>query len=124
MTSGQAKIQEDNNFRIMRILQENPDLTQRELAEKLGLSVGGLNYCLNALIDKGLVKMQNFSSSKNKFKYVYLLTPMGIAEKVALTNRFLSRKMEEFEALKLEIESLVSFQLNRTLSLPKSLRFR
>ena len=108
MTSRQAQIQEDTHFRIMRILQENPDLTQRELAEKLGMSVGGLNYCLNALIDKGLVKMQNFSNSKNKFKYVYLLTPMGIAEKVALTTRFLSRKMEEFEALKLEIEVLRS----------------
>jgi EPS-associated MarR family transcriptional regulator len=108
MTSRQAKIQEDTHFRIMRILQENPDLTQRELAEKLGMSVGGLNYCLNALIDKGLVKMQNFSSSKNKFKYVYLLTPMGIAEKVALTTRFLSRKMEEYEALKIEIEALKS----------------
>ena len=108
MTSRQAKIQEDTHFRIMRILQENPDLTQRELAEKLGMSVGGLNYCLNALIDKGLVKMQNFSNSKNKFKYVYLLTPMGIAEKVALTTRFLSRKMEEYEALKLEIEALKS----------------
>jgi len=92
----------------MLILQENPDLTQRELADKLGMSVGGLNYCLNALIDKGLVKMQNFSSSKNKFKYVYLLTPMGIAEKVALTTCFLSRKMEEYEALKLEIEALKS----------------
>ncbi len=89
-------------------MQENPDLTQRELAEKLGMSVGGLNYCLNALIDKGLVKMQNFSSSKNKFKYVYLLTPTGITEKVALTTRFLSRKMEEYEALKLEIEALKS----------------
>ena len=87
-------------------MQENPDLTQRELAEKLGMSVGGLNYCLNALIDKGLVKMQNFSNSKNKFKYVYLLTPMGIAEKVALTTRFLCRKMEEYEALKLEIQTL------------------
>ena len=108
MTSRQAKIQEDTHFRIMRILQENPDRTQRELAEKLGMSVGGLNYCLNALIDKGLVKMQNFSDSKNKFKYVYLLTPMGIAEKVALTTRFLSRKMEEYEALKLEIEELKS----------------
>jgi EPS-associated MarR family transcriptional regulator len=80
----------------------------RELADQLGMSVGGLNYCLNALIDKGLVKMQNFSNSKNKFKYVYLLTPMGIAEKVALTTRFLSRKMEEYEALKLEIEALRS----------------
>jgi EPS-associated MarR family transcriptional regulator len=92
----------------MRILQENPDLTQRELADKLGMSVGGLNYCLNAMIDKGLVKMQNFSNSKNKFKYVYLLTPIGMAEKVAITTRFLSRKMEEYEALKLEIEALKS----------------
>ena len=108
MTSLQAQIQEDNHFRIMRILKENPELTQRELAEKLGMSVGGLNYCINALIDKGLVKMQNFSNSKNKFKYVYLLTPMGIAEKVALTTRFLSRKMEEYEALKLEIVALNS----------------
>ena len=106
MTSRQAKIQEDTHFRIMRILQENPDLTQRELAEKLGMSVGGLNYCLNALIEKGLVKMQNFSDSKNKFKYLYLLTPMGITEKVALTTRFLSRKMEKYEALKLEIKNL------------------
>jgi len=108
MTSRQAKIQEDTHFRIMRILQDNPDLTQRELADKLGMSVGGLNYCLNALIDKGFVKMANFSKSKNKFKYVYLLTPQGIAEKVALTSRFLKRKMEEYEALKAEIEALKS----------------
>jgi EPS-associated MarR family transcriptional regulator len=90
----------------MRILQENPDLTQRELAEKLGMSVGGLNYCLNALIDKGLVKMQNFSKSKNKFKYVYLLTQEGISEKITLTSRFLERKKAEYEALKVEIECL------------------
>ena len=106
MTSRQAQIQEDTYFRVMRILQENPDLTQRELAEKLGVSVGGLNYCLNALMDKGWVKMQNFQNSKNKFKYVYLLTPQGIAEKVALTSRFLERKMREYENLKVEIESL------------------
>ena len=78
----------------------------QELADKLGMSVGGLNYCLNALIDKGFVKMANFSKSKNKFKYVYLLTPQGIAEKVALTSRFLKRKMEEYDALKVEIEAL------------------
>ena len=90
----------------MRILQENPDLTQRELADKLGMSVGGLNYCLNALIGKGLVKMQHFQNSKNKFKYVYLLTPMGVAEKLVLTSQFLRRKMQEYEALKAEIESL------------------
>jgi len=106
MTSRQAQIQEDTYFRVMRILQENPDLTQRELAEKLGVSVGGLNYCLKALMDKGWVKMQNFQNSKNKFKYVYLLTPQGIAERVALTSRFLDRKMQEYEALKAEIDSL------------------
>ena len=106
MTSRQAQIQEDTNFRVMRILQENPDLTQRELAEKLGVSVGGLNYCLNALMDKGWVKMQNFQNSKNKFKYVYLLTPQGIAEKANLTSRFLERKMREYENLKAEIVSL------------------
>ena len=108
MTSRQAKIQEDTYFRVMRLLQENPDLTQRELAEQLGVSVGGLNYCLKALMEKGWVKMQNFSHSKNKFKYVYLLTPQGIAERARLTKRFLKRKMEEYDALKAEIESLKS----------------
>ena len=106
MTSRQSQIQEDIYFRVMQILQANPDLTQRELAEKLGVSVGGLNYCLKALMDKGWVKMQNFQNSKNKFKYVYLLTPQGIAKKVALTSRFLGRKMQEYETLKAEIEFL------------------
>jgi EPS-associated MarR family transcriptional regulator len=92
----------------MRILQENPDLTQRELAEKLGMSVGGLNYCLKALMEKGLVKMKNFANSKNKFGYVYVLTPTGVAEKAAITHRFLQRKMDEYEALKVEIEALRS----------------
>lgn len=108
MTSRQAKIQEDTHFRIMLILQGNPDLTQRELADKLGMSVGGLNYCLKALIDKGFVKMANFQNSKNKFKYVYLLTPQGIAEKMVMTGRFLRRKMEEYDALKVEIEALMA----------------
>jgi EPS-associated MarR family transcriptional regulator len=106
MTSRQAKLQEDTNFRVMRILQENPDLTQRELAEKLGISVGGLNYCLKALMGKGLVKMKNFANSKSKFGYVYVLTPSGMAERAAITHRFLKRKMEEYEALKIEIEAL------------------
>ena len=108
MTSRQAKLQEDTYFRVMRILQENPDLTQRELAEKLGISVGGLNYCLKALMEKGLVKMKNFADSKNKFGYVYVLTPSGMTEKAAITHRFLKRKMEEYEALKAEIEALKS----------------
>jgi EPS-associated MarR family transcriptional regulator len=106
MTSRQAKLQEDTYFRVMRLLEENPDLTQRELAEKLGISVGGLNYCLKALMEKGLVKMKNFANSKNKFGYVYVLTPTGMAEKAAITQRFLKRKMEEYEALKAEIENL------------------
>jgi EPS-associated MarR family transcriptional regulator len=108
MASRQANLQEDTYFRVMRILEENPDLTQRELAEKLGISVGGLNYCLKALMEKGLVKMKNFANSKNKFGYVYVLTPTGIAEKATITHRFLRRKMNEYEALKAEIEALRS----------------
>ncbi len=106
MTSRQINTQDETHFRVMRILQDNPDLTQRELAQELGISVGGLNYCLNALIDKGFVKVSNFQQSKNKFKYVYLLTPQGFAEKVSMTSRFLKRKMDEYDALKGEIEAL------------------
>lgn len=106
MPSKQAQTQEDTYFRVLRILKENPDFTQRELAEKLGVSVGSLNYCLKALIDKGWIKMQNFSQSKNKFGYVYILTPRGIAEKAALTGSFLKRKLVEYEELKAEIDSL------------------
>ena len=106
VTSRQAKLQEDTYFRVMRILQENPDLTQRELAERLGISVGGLNYCLKALMDKGLVKMKNFANSKNKFGYVYVLTPRGMVEKAAITQGFLLRKMAEYDALKAEIDAL------------------
>lgn len=108
MSSRQAKIQEDTYFRVMRLLQENPDLTQRELAQKLGVSVGGLNYCLKALMEKGWVKMQNFAHSKNKFGYIYVMTPRGLSEKAALTSQFLKRKMDEYEALKAEIEALKS----------------
>ncbi len=105
-TQTQTQTQEDTYFRVLRALNENPDLTQRELAQKLGVSVGSLNYCLKALIEKGWVKMQNFSQSKNKFGYVYILTPRGMAEKAALTGNFLKRKLVEYEALKAEIESL------------------
>jgi EPS-associated MarR family transcriptional regulator len=106
MPSKQSHSQEDIYFRVLRILKENPDLTQRELAEKLSVSVGTLNYCLKALIQKGWIKMQNFSQSKNKFGYVYILTPKGISEKAALISNFLKRKLSEHESLKLEIESL------------------
>lgn len=106
MPSRRSQLQEDTYFRVLRMLQENPDMTQREIAEKLGISTSGLNYCLKALIDKGWVKVQNFSQSKNKFGYIYVLTPQGIAEKAILTGRFLRRKLEEYEALRVEIDAL------------------
>jgi EPS-associated MarR family transcriptional regulator len=108
MTSRRSQLQEDTYFRVLRMLQDNPDMTQREIAEKLGISTSGLNYCLKALIDKGWVKVQNFSQSKNKFGYIYVLTPQGIAEKAVLTGRFLKRKMHEYETLRAEIEALQS----------------
>jgi EPS-associated MarR family transcriptional regulator len=90
----------------MRLLEANPDMSQRDLAAHVGISLGSLNYCLKALMDKGFVKLENFQNSRHKFKYVYILTPAGIAQKVALTGRFLKRKMQEYEALKSEIEGL------------------
>jgi EPS-associated MarR family transcriptional regulator len=106
MTSRQNQLQHDTYFRVMRLLQENPDLSQRELAHRLGVSVGGLNYCLKALIEKGWVKVHNFRQSKEKLGYAYILTPQGLIEKARLTGSFLSRKMQEFEALRSEIEAL------------------
>jgi EPS-associated MarR family transcriptional regulator len=100
------KRQEEARFQVMFILQKNPDISQRELAVKLGLSLGSVNYVLRALVAKGLVKAQNFSSSKKKLVYVYVLTPRGIAEKTRLTANFLKRKLEDYQALKLEIEAL------------------
>ena len=106
MTSRRSQLQEDTYFRVLRMLQDNPDMTQREIAERLGVSTSGMNYCLNALIDKGWVKVHNFSQSKNKFGYIYVLTPQGIMEKVTLTSRFLKRKQAEYAALKAEIDGL------------------
>ena len=106
MTSRRSQLQQDTYFRVLRLLKDNPDMTQREIAQSLGLSTSGLNYCLKALIDKGWVKVHNFSQSKNKFGYIYVLTPQGIAEKLALTSRFLKRKLSEYDALKAEIEGL------------------
>ena len=101
-----AKIQEEARFKILRLLHENPELTQRELGERVGISLGAVNYCLRALIERGLVKAGNFSRNPNKLGYAYVLTPAGIAEKTMLTGRFLKRKVEEFEALRLEIDAL------------------
>jgi EPS-associated MarR family transcriptional regulator len=94
------------HFRVMRLIQENSQLTQRDLARQLGISLGKANYCLKALVEKGFVKAENFQRSDHKLAYAYLLTPAGIDEKARVTVSFLRRKMQEFEALKAEIESL------------------
>lgn len=98
--------QEDIQFQVLRRLHEAPDLSQRTLARELGISLGSINFCFQALMEKGWVKIQNFSQSSHKMGYVYLLTPSGIAEKSRLTTRFLKYKIEEYEALRKEIEQL------------------
>ena len=87
-------------------MHENPEFTQRELAERVGISLGAVNYCLRALIERGLVKVINFSLNTNKLGYAYVLTPAGIVEKALLTGSFLKRKVEEYEALQAEIDAL------------------
>lgn len=106
MTSKRTKLQEDTHFRVLRLLQENPEMSQRELATAVGISVGGMHYVLNALIDKGFVKLGNFTAAEDKRRYAYILTPKGLAQKAALTRSFLVRKMKEYEALREEIEAL------------------
>lgn len=88
------------------MLEEQPDLSQRQMAEELGVSLGAVNYCLKALAEKGQVKIRNFRAANNKLRYAYVLTPGGLAEKTRLTGRFLKRKMAEYEALKAEIEAI------------------
>jgi EPS-associated MarR family transcriptional regulator len=94
---------EETDFRVLRALSSGSDLSQREIAQQVGISLGAVNYCLKALTDKGFVKVQNFRSSKNRIGYVYLLTPKGISQKTALAFRFIRRKLAEFERLKEEI---------------------
>jgi len=88
------------------MLEENPEISQRELSQSVGISVGAINYVLKALVDKGLVKLGNFSAAKDKRRYAYILTRKGVAEKAALTRSFLERKVAEYEALKAEIDAL------------------
>jgi EPS-associated MarR family transcriptional regulator len=93
-------------LRLLRYLEAHPQVSQRELAEHLGVSLGKANYCLKALIEKGLVKARNFSNSQNKRAYLYILTPQGMEAKARIAARFLQRKVDEYEALKSEIELL------------------
>ena len=96
----------DAEYIILRILEDNPKMTQRQMAKELGLSLGKTNYVVRALIDKGWVKLSNFKRSDNKLGYIYLLTPEGLSEKTTLAQNFLNRKSEEYNRLKKEIEIL------------------
>ena len=101
-----TNLSEERQLEALRLLESNPKMTQRELAEALGVSLGATNYCLKALVGKGWLKLENFQRNPNKLGYLYLLTPTGIAAKTQLTTRFLRRKLVEYEALKAEIEAL------------------
>ena len=96
----------DTEYTVLKILNDNPKITQRQLAKEMGLSLGKTNYVIHALIDKGWVKFSNFKRSDNKSGYMYLLTPKGITDKSVLAQNFLRRKSEEYNRLKEEIEIL------------------
>ena len=98
--SKRSKLQEDTHFRVLRLLHDNPEMSQRALAEAVGVSVGGMHYVLTALIEKGVVKLGNFKAAEDKRRYAYILTPKGLVQKAALTRRFLARKSAEYEALR------------------------
>ena len=106
MSSSRDRLREDIRFRVMRLLEANPEMSQRELAEAVGISTGSAHYIISALVERGLIKIGNFSASTDKRRYAYILTPRGLAEKAAITGRFLARKHEEYEALKREISQL------------------
>ncbi len=95
MAERQGRFREDVRFKVLRMLEGHPEYSQRDIADALGVSLGGVNYCLRALVDKGHVKVANFRQSNNKLRYAYVLTPSGIAERALLTGRFLQRKMKE-----------------------------
>ncbi|MFA5665050.1 MarR family EPS-associated transcriptional regulator [Castellaniella sp.] len=105
-TATLGKIHPEHSLKLLRLLQEHPDLSQRELARALGLSLGKTHYCVRALLDKGLIKMHDFTHSNNKRGYAYLLTPAGLCAKAELTRAFLHQKQAEYETLKYEIAAL------------------
>jgi EPS-associated MarR family transcriptional regulator len=99
-------VRDELRLRVLRALEANPELSQRQLAAELGVSLGGVNYALRALIDRGFVKADNFRRSGRKVAYLYVLTPKGVAEKTSLATAFLGRKLKEYEVLRQEIEAL------------------
>jgi EPS-associated MarR family transcriptional regulator len=101
-----TNLKEDIHFRILHIIEENPEISQRDLSKKLGISLGRINFIIKALVEIGHIKLKNFEKNPNKLRYIYLLTPKGVSEKTNLTSHFLKRKINEFELLKKEIQSL------------------
>lgn len=99
-------LDETTHYGLLKTLEENPGLSQRDLAKRLGVSLGKVNFCLNALVEKGSLKINNFRNSENKLAYAYLLTPRGVEEKARITVHFLRYKMQEYERLRAEIEEL------------------
>ncbi len=99
-------LDETTHYSLLKTLEENPGLSQRDLAKKLGISLGKVNYCLNALVTKGNLKINNFRNSDNKLAYAYLLTPSGVEQKARMTVQFLKSKVQEYERLRAEIEEL------------------
>ena len=102
----EPKTDENAHLQVMRLLDTNPEISQREMAGRLGISLGKTNYCLRALVDKGFVKARNFRKSDRKIHYLYQLTPKGIEHKARLSLAFLERKRREYEALRREIDAL------------------
>jgi len=105
LNAGQM-LDENTHYGLLKTLENNPGLSQRDLAKLLGISLGKVNFCLNALVAKGSLKINNFRNNENKLVYAYLLTPRGIEEKARITVRFLKHKMQEYEQLRKEIEAL------------------
>ena len=99
-------MQDEIAYKLLKLIEAEPHLSQRDIAQKMGVSLGKTNYCLKALVDKGFVKLQNFYNNEKKSAYIYFLTPSGIEEKAAVTYRFLQRKIKEYENIKVEIENL------------------
>ncbi len=106
MTTRRQTSNDDTIFWTLKLLQDNPGMTQRSLAKEVGINVSSINFCLKALVEKGWIKMGNFSRNSDKLSYAYLLTPTGLAEKTVLTRRFLQRKMAEYDKLRGEIEAM------------------
>lgn len=112
----------ETHYKLMRVLEANPEISQRDVARELGISLGKVNYSLRALMKKGWIKATNFKNSNNKAAYMYLLTPRGIEEKASLSVRFLKIKMQEYERLRVEIEEMRRETADRDSRWPRALR--